>query len=326
MKALRLVELNQPLSEENIPEPTPGEGEVIIEVKAAGLCHSDLHFMAGQIKVPRPLTLGHETAGIVVHKGPNTDEVEIGDRVAVYLGDTSAGDNKSMEQMIPGISSDGGLAQKARAMSRNLVKVPDNVDFFDAAVATDAIATSYHAVKGRAEIQSGMKVGIIGLGGLGINGMRVCHLLGAQTLVADIDAEKLSLAKKEGALKTTSDFLEFRGENPDVVIDFVGSAETLKAAQRVVKHSGRIVLVGLASMKAEIHSFDLASREIELMGSFGATFKDLQEVMELLSQGHLKMDIEKINFNEVNHGLHRLHEGKVKGRLVVDLQSITPGD
>ena len=321
MKALRLLDLNQGLVKQIIPEPQPNAGEVIIKVKAAGLCHSDLHFIAGQIKVPRPLTLGHETSGIVIRTGPGVEKFKNGDRVAVYLGDTEAGDNKSMEQMIPGISSDGGLADEVRVMARNLVKIPDNVSFFDAAVATDAIATSYHAVKGRAMVHENMKVGIIGLGGLGLNGMRICHLLNATTLVADIDNGKLETARKEGAIGTENDFMIFKGQEPDVVIDFVGNQETLKAAQRVVKHGGSVVLVGLGAMKIEIHSFDLASREINLLGSFGATYKDLQEVMQLLSEGHLKMDIEKIQFDQVNEGLHRLHKGEVGGRLVVDMDS-----
>jgi 2-desacetyl-2-hydroxyethyl bacteriochlorophyllide A dehydrogenase len=303
MKAYRLNELNRELDMEEIPDPDPGENEVVLEVKATGLCHSDLHFISGQIKVPVPLTLGHETAGVIIEKGSEVRDFEIGDRVAIYLGDADKGAVGAAAMAVPGITTDGGLAEKVKVHSKNVVRIPDKVSWEAAAVATDAIATSYHAVKQKAKVKKGDIVGVIGLGGLGWNGMKIAQHLGGKLIVADPDTKKTEQAIQAGVEKAVPDFLQLKGEDPDVIIDFVGIPQTIKAAQKVVKAGGRIVIVGLGALKAEIHVLDLASRELSLIGSFGSLYSDLQDVMQLLADEVLKLKIETIGFDQVNSGI-----------------------
>ena len=175
MKSWRFTGTNEPLRLEELPEPSAGPGKVVIDVKAAGICHTDVGIltdpgwmtMLGQV----PVTLGHEDAGVISAVGDGVTDFKVGDRVAI-CPTTSAG--------CPGSSFDGGFGPKIVIGTEALVRIPDEVDFVNGAAATDAGMTSYAAVVRRGGVKAGDKVGIIGLGGLGQIGARVAYLLGAE--------------------------------------------------------------------------------------------------------------------------------------------------
>lgn len=178
MKAWQLTAVNEPLDLIEREDPHPGPGQVVVDVRASGICHSDVGFLDGTltwILAKLPLVLGHEVAGVVSEVGPGVDGWAVGDRVAAF-GDP---------QHSPGWSVDGGFADKFLASASGLIKLPDAVDFVQAATATDAGQTAYGAVMGAGKLRAGERVGIIGLGGLGLTGSRIAVLAGAQVYAAD---------------------------------------------------------------------------------------------------------------------------------------------
>ena len=149
MRAVRLTALKSPLVDEDIEEPTAGPGEALVEIRAAGICHSDAHYRAGGGTVALPLILGHEIAGVIA----GTDR-----RVALhYLHD----DGRMLGKEV-----DGGYAERIVVPAANLVPIPDGVPFEAAAVMMCSTATAYHALR-LASLRAGESVAIIGFGGLG---------------------------------------------------------------------------------------------------------------------------------------------------------------
>jgi alcohol dehydrogenase, propanol-preferring len=161
------------LTWEEVPDPHAGPGEVVVDVKAAGLCHSDV----GALQDPKwmqsfpriPMTLGHENAGVISEVGPGMDEWKVGDRVGL---DPVMPDGDAI-----GYGAwDGGYGPKVRATGANLVRLPDELSFEMGAMATDSGITSYHAMVTAGGLEKGMRVGVTGLGGLGYIGARVAIL------------------------------------------------------------------------------------------------------------------------------------------------------
>ncbi|WP_165541475.1 alcohol dehydrogenase catalytic domain-containing protein, partial [Bifidobacterium longum] len=175
MKSWRFTGTNEPLQLAELPEPTAGPGQVVVDVKAAGICHTDVGILTDPgwmtMLAQVPVTLGHEDAGVISQVGEGVDDFQVGDRVAI-CPTTPAG--------CPGSSFDGGFGPKIVVGTQALVRIPDEVDFVNGAAATDAGMTSYAAVVRRGGVKAGDRVGIIGLGGLGQIGARVAHLLGAE--------------------------------------------------------------------------------------------------------------------------------------------------
>lgn len=193
-----------------IDRPVPERGEVLLRVRAAGLCHSDLHIIfdeLGGYPIPAPLTLGHEICGEAVELGEGVTGIELGRRYAVF-GPVGCGncrwcrsgrDNLCTESRWIGIARDGGYAEYVTVPAQALVPVPDSVSDAAAAIATDAILTSYHALLTVARLQPGEGVAIIGVGGLGLHAVQIASAFGAVVLALDIQERKLELARQHGA-------------------------------------------------------------------------------------------------------------------------------
>ena len=314
MQAYRYENKATGLVLENASIPEPNADQVLIAVEAVGLCHSDLHIISGRAKrITKKQTLGHEVAGTVVKLGSATSHLAQGDRVAVALildGPGRQGWNKTI-----GLGYDGGYAAFATAYTSSVVKIPDNVSFGQAAVATDSIATAYCAVVGGAAASASMTIGILGLGGLGMNGVQIAALQGSKVYGIDIDEKKFKDAKHYGALEcfTSLDFAT--GIAFDAIVDFAGVGTTTREAVAAVKPLGCVVLVGLGAENTTINTAVLVGRKITLKGSVSASLKDFETVLQLISSRRITPNLEEIPFSAVKEGLRRLHEGQVKGRL-----------
>jgi propanol-preferring alcohol dehydrogenase len=309
MKAWQFVGQGKPLVRTEIPEPVAGPGEVVVEIKAAGVCHTDVSIMEGPVSsilAHIPIVLGHEVAGVIAEIGPDVNGFAVGDAVGIDPSEGLTG---------PGVGRDGGYAEKAIAKVGELVRIPAGVSFEQAAAGTDAGATAYHAVRTAGKVEAGTKVVIIGLGGLGQIGARVAVLAGAEVYVADIRPELAEVAAELGAVKFVTDVSELTSENADVVVDFAG-ANTTQSAIAVVRPGGRVVQIGAAAPEATISVFELMMKRVELVGSLGSDRGDLEEVYRLFSTGQLNPVISTIGFEEIAEGLERLRKGDIAGRLV----------
>ncbi|GAA4670995.1 zinc-binding dehydrogenase [Frondihabitans cladoniiphilus] len=309
MKAWQFTEVDVPLTLSDVETPAPAANEIVVHVKAAGLCHSDVGFIDGTLTPLlgfHPITLGHEIAGIVSAVGSDVTEFTVGQRVGIPA---------TIEDG-PGTEKNGGFAEEVAVLAKLVVPLPEHVPFDQAAAATDAGLTSYHAVKVQGRVSEGMKVGIIGLGGLGSLGAQAALALGAKLYVAEKNEKVHDYARSLGAVGVSTDIEDFKDDQLDVIVDFAGYGTTTDGAIKTLRRGGRIVQVGLARATGTLDLQTLTLNEIELVGSQAGTKQDLVEVLELIEQGKLKSRITEIGFDEIGDGVGKLQRGEVIGRLV----------
>ncbi|MEV8546906.1 zinc-binding dehydrogenase [Streptomyces sp. NPDC051572] len=317
MKAWQFTNTHEPLVLSEVPEPTVGPGTVVIDIKAAGLCHSDVGLLEDEGWLPMlgklPITPGHEIAGVISEIGEGVEGWKVGDRVGVCPTVEGASS--------PGYTHDGGYSFKCSADAKSLVAVPDSLSFEAAAAGTDAGMTSYHAVVTAGGVKQGDRIGIVGLGGLGQIGARIAVLRGCEVYVAEPNEQVWPLGEEIGVTKIVSDVTGFADESLDVIVDFAGFGTTTAGAVEAVRHGGRVVQVGLGRMDATINISALVTHRVTLIGSLGGTIDDIKGVYEMMATGELKPALTSITFNEIPEGLDRLAKGGVVGRLVAALNA-----
>ncbi|SNT45262.1 alcohol dehydrogenase catalytic domain-containing protein [Rhodococcoides kyotonense] len=308
MKAWQFTAVGEPLTKVESEDPTPGPDDVLVETGAVGLCHSDIGFMDGTITSLLghvPITLGHEIVGTVVEVGSNVTEFAAGDRIGIPA--TTDG---------PGTAINGGYAQKVVVPARLPVTLPDGLSFRDAAPATCSGRTAYRAVHTAGRIESGMKVGIIGFGGLGFFGVQIALAAGATVYVSELNESRWASATELGATAISKDIRDFESEELDLIIDFAGAGNTLGSAVDAIRHGGRIVEVGLGSDTTSISIPNLTMKEVQIVGSSNGTKEEARAILELFADGSVRPNTEQITFDDIPAGLHRLEEGSADARLI----------
>jgi 2-desacetyl-2-hydroxyethyl bacteriochlorophyllide A dehydrogenase len=307
MKAVRLVKPGQPLEMQELPVPSLGAKDVLVKVKAAGICRSDMHYRAGTSPVhPLPMTLGHEVAGVVEEVGAEVRNVNVGDRVCLhYL--VSCGDcpycARGSEQFCTtgsmiGKYRDGGYAEYIVVPSRNAVPLPEEIPFEQGAIMMCSSATSFHALH-KAELKLGETVAVFGVGGLGISAVQLAQAFGALDVYAvDISADKLRLAESHGAIpvnaKLADAVAEIKrltgGQGVDVALELVGLRQTAEQAVHSLAVFGRAVMVGIAEQPFEVHSYhDIIQREAHIIGCADHLLQELPLLAELVRRGALDL-------------------------------------
>ena len=312
MKGWEFTGTHQPLRIVEKPDPKAKPGYVVLKTLAGGLCHSDvsaldLESWMASFKVP--VIMGHEVCGEIVEIGEGVEGFEIGDVVSVcplYAKDGTT----------PGYTRDGGYGTMTTAPVEQLVKVPEGLSVAKAAAATDAGATSYHAVCTVGGIKPGMKVGIIGVGGLGQFAVRIAVVKGCEVYVATRKPAAQERALALGAKEVKPCITDFADKNLDVIIDFAGAGKTTADAINTVGQYGKVVLVGMAADTSQINTYPLIFKEMSIEGSQGSTTDDLRDCLELLASGELDPAIHTCSFEEIGEGIEKLRRGEIDGRLV----------
>lgn len=320
--------MNRPLKLEEIPPPTVGEEDVLVRIKAAGICGSDISILKrGFSKPPKlPIILGHEMSGIIERVGTKVRDVSIGERVAVdYV--ISCGQcfycNQGAESLCTsakglGSSIDGGYAEYVAVPARNVLKLPESIPFDQAAIMGCAVATAFHAV-GVAQMRPGDTVAIYGLGGVGIHVVKWAKALGAGKIVGiDADPGKLKVAKEFGcetALNpldgdTVPKIMEVtHGFGADVAIECVGNKDALEQAIACLGKQGRMVFVGNYYGKISIDPCDFNNNEKHAIGSCDHTRNDLRRIIQLVVSGRIDLSTSithRVRFEELVQGLEIL--------------------
>lgn len=344
MRAARFHGAGLDIQIEDVPYPVPASGEVVVRVAACGICGSDVHFLEGMpVPAGLPITLGHEPAGIVDAVGAGVTEWVPGDRVALHLGNgcgtcrtCQAGHPNCCARLIaPGLHIDGAFAEAIKAPAGNLVRVPEEVSLTAAAVATDCVATPYHALTCRAHFRQGERVAVIGVGGIGGQAVRLASVLGAGQVVAvDVSAVALQRAERAGATHTIH--VE-PGEDPslriryvteggaDIVLECVGSPAAVAAGVRALLPGGRLIAVGVGMMPPTIDLpqalFSLT--ELAVIGSFGSHKEDLEAILRMQATGAIDIESSishRLPLGEVANGLEMLRTKKGDPqRIVVEM-------
>jgi propanol-preferring alcohol dehydrogenase len=336
MKAAVLHEFKKPLAIEEVARPTPGPGEVLIEVEACGVCHSDLHVADGDWKqlagiVKKPLILGHEIVGRVVEKGATVHDLQLGDRVGVPWVHWTCGvcefcrdgiENLCIKQAITGVTVDGGYAEFARAPASHAMKIPSNLPAKEVAPLFCAGVTVYRALK-HANILDGQRLAVFGVGGLGHIAIQLGRSLGAEVTAIDISDEKLALAKSLGASHTlnaaSSDVVkELRGKG-GVHVAIVTSAA--KAAYDLafygLRPTGTLLVVGLPAEDIAFPPIMMAAGEIRIQATAVGTRDDLREVLAMAAAGKVRCQVTSRPLAQANEVLEDLRHGRIAGRVVL---------
>ena len=346
MRALRLEAWQSPAVLREVPTPEPGPGQVLIQVGGAGACHSDLHLMhefePGQLPWNPPFTLGHENAGWVHAVGQGVTGLEIGQPVAVVGAwgcGTCARCRAGLEtycdhpELAPvpggggGLGLDGGMADYLLVpAARHLVPLPDGLDPEHAAPLTDAALTPYHAVRRSwPKLTPGSTAVAIGVGGLGHLGVQVLSATTAARVIAvDPRESARDLAKRSGAdvvLASGPDLVaQIReatgGLGADVILDFVGSDQTLAAAAASVRQLGDVTIVGLGGGTLPM-SFFSVPYEVSVQSTYWGNRHELVEVLDLAARGLLRAEVQRFSLEEAASAYEQLAAGRIDGRAVV---------
>ncbi len=315
MKAWQFHHTHKPLERAELPEPTPGPGEVVLDIKAAGLCHSDVGVLDDEgwlaIIPNRPIVMGHEIAGVVSAVGEGVTEFAVGDRVGVCPTGASPS--------APGYGRDGGFTEKHVCLPGDLVPMPEGLSFEMAALGTDAGMTAYHAIMTIGGLQPGWKVGVIGFGGLGQVGARVGVVKGAQVHVAEINRDMWDRARAVGAVDVVADAAEWAGQDFDLVVDYAGFGETTTNAVKAVRRGGTVVLVGMGKLQFSLDTMDMILKEARVLGSNGGTPQDVADVYELLAAGAIEPAVTVVGFDDIPAYLDKLRAHEVTGRVVAHI-------
>jgi len=299
MKAIRMVEADKPLEMQDIPIPSIGVKDILVRVRAAGICHSDAHYRAGKSSMGSlPITLGHEVSGLVEKIGTQVTTLKAGDRVALHYN-ISCGDcfycSTGNEQFCTTVKMlghhvDGGYAEYIALPVRNAIPLPDEISFEEGATLMCASATALHALrKGRVKV--GETVAVFGVGGLGLSAIQLARAMGAVEVYAvDIQQDKLELASEYQAIPVDaarSDPVEeirklTQGKGVDVALEMIGLQQTMKQTVASLGVMGRAVIVGISRDPLEVNPYaTLIGHEAEIIGSNDHLLQELPLLIDI---------------------------------------------
>jgi propanol-preferring alcohol dehydrogenase len=307
VKAVRLIHIGSPLELQEIPVPRPGPRDLLVRIRAAGICHSDAHYRAGRSSVgPLPQTLGHEVSGVVEETGADVAGFRPSDRVCLHYLVTcglceycSRGNEQfCVGGKMIGKHIDGGYAEYIAVPERSAIHLPAEISFAHAAAMMCSSSTAFHALR-KGRLQPGETVAVFGAGGLGMSAIQLARGIGALDVYAvDINAEKLRLAESFGATAVnaaTGDPVAAlrdltRGRGVDVALELIGLPLTMEQAVRSLAVMGRAVLAGIAGSPLQVDSYrDLLGREAEVIGCSDHLMSEFPLLLEYARRGVLDL-------------------------------------
>ena len=336
-KAAVVRQLGKPLVIEDVPVPQPGPGEVLVKVKACGVCHTDLHAASGDwpVKPVPPFIPGHEVAGIVAALGPGVKNLKVGDAVGVaWLHDAcmsceyceTGWETLCEHQHNTGYSVNGGFAEYVIASAAFAAKLPAMIDFAAVAPILCAGVTTYKGLK-ETDARPGEWVAISGIGGLGHVAIQYAKAMGLKVAAIDIAADKLALARETGAdlavnalaNDAVDKVLTATGGGAHGVLVTAVSTAAFAQALKMVRRKGTVSLVGLPPGEFPMPIFDVVLKRVTVRGSIVGTRRDLDEAIAFAADGKVKAEVTKVPLSQINDVFERMKAGKIDGRMVLDL-------
>jgi len=331
MKAAVLEAANTSLviTEREIPQP--GAGEILIKVKACGVCHTDVHLIAGEWRLHKlPLILGHEVVGLVESLGAGVVQSNPGDRVGVpwiysacgvceYC--TSEREAVCPSIVVTGFMVDGGYAEYLVAKASYAVAVPAELSFVDAAPLCCAGLTPYRALK-VSGARLGETVAIWGVGGLGHYAVQIAKAMGTRVIAVDIQPAKLDLARQLGAdvtLEAEKAAKAIRAlGGAHVAVCLASSSDVIARAFEGLRRGGTLVLVGLPAGTFTLPILGSVAKGIRILTSAVGTRQDLRELLSFAAAGKIRTIAETCRLDDINGALARIREGNISGRVVLE--------
>ena len=358
MKAAVLNAPKTPLAIEELAIDEPIAGEALVRVVAAGVCHSDLHFIEGTYPGRLPMVLGHEVAGVVEQVGPGVTQVKPGDRVIMgfvqpcghcrycdagrpnlcQTRTTSRPADRPIlkrgDQAVSGMAGTAGFAQRSVMPATGLVQVPDGIGLDVAALVGCSVMTGYGAVVNTAKVEPGSTVAVIGAGGVGLNIIQAARLAGASRIIAvDMVEAKLGVAKQFGATDTVNagdtdpvrKVQEITGGGADFTFEAIGLKVTAEQAYQMAGRGGTAVIVGMIPPMDQISiSGMIWMQEKTLKGSYYGSARfhtDMPRIFDLYRQGKLNIEglvTKRFPLEGINEAFDLLRSGAVS-RSVLEI-------
>lgn len=348
MKAARIISPQQPLKITEVETPKPKDIEVVVKVKAVGVCHSDLHLWEGGYDtgdgfmkvtdrgVKFPVTPGHEIVGMVTEIGSAVQGISVGDNVLVYpwigCGICSAcrvgNDNICDTPRSLGVFQDGGYAEYVLVPHFKFLANISGIDLDAATSLACSGLTAYTAIK-KSNANSQHSIVIFGTGGLGLMGVQIARAItNANIICVDIDDTKLALAKELGADNVVNSkdpdaaqkiISLCNGKGADCVIDFVNAPPTVKMGLTVLRKRGNMILVGLFGGSIDLSLVTIPLKSITIQGVYTGNYNDMLELIGLAKRGVINPTISKrYSLSDANTALEDLKARKIIGRAVIN--------
>lgn len=342
MKAMVLREFGKALQLEHWPDPECGPADVVLEVRACGLCGTDLKIVAGDVPSVRlPHVPGHEVAGVVAEAGRDVKGLRPGDRACAHFyvpclacEPCRAGrPNLCLEMPAGRIAGrlgfewPGAFAERVRVPARALVRLPPDTPLDELCVCADAVATPYHALHTRLGVTAGQRLVLLGAGGgLGLHAVQIARAAGARVVAVDRGGNRIEHARALGADEGVDtaipgqwEALLARGRFADAVIDMAGAAEIAAQATGCVKPGGHQVIVGYRyGERLPIPYQPAVSFELTFLGSRASTQSDLEAAVALVLAGKVRPVVAaRVPLEQANQALESLRTAHLSGRTVL---------
>ncbi|MBN2239210.1 MAG: Zn-dependent alcohol dehydrogenase [Dehalococcoidales bacterium] len=357
MKAAVCYEYGKPLVVEELEMESPHKGEVKVKLVATAVCHSDLHFISGDIQQPPPFVPGHESAGFVDEVGEGVTNVKPGDRVVVSLlrscgvcrycltgrpsmctaewplNTESRWKNKAGVAVGHGLRV-GSFAEYCMVDKSQVIPIPDDMPMDRAALLACGVITGYGAVINKAKVKPAESCVIIGVGGVGLNAIQGADIAGAYPIIAvDMLDKKLEASKAFGATHLVNaskgDPIEqiqeiTGGYGADYVIVTVGVTSAIAQGVGMLGRQGTAVIVGLATQNLEVFPMDIIDNEKVITASFMGTTnssQDIPKLVNLYKAGKLKLDeliTGHYKLDDINEAIRSTESGEAL-RNIIDL-------
>lgn len=319
-----------------IPDPEPGPGEVLLDVLAAGVCGTDHHIVAGELGVAPGTVPGHEICGRIAALGSGVEGWEPGMHVVSYgqvTCDTcpaclSGHQNRCKSPQGFGMARQGGFAQRISVPARCITPLPETVSDAVGAIATDAVATPFHALVSVGRIRPGESVVVIGTGGLGMHAVLLARMAGAGRIVG-VDP---SPGARDAALEAGADtvFDPSAEEDParalrsfargtTLAVELVGRADSVELGLATLAPGGRLVVVGVGNERPRLPPLiRFIGTEVSVHGSFGSTLAEIETVLGLIAAGRLDVSRSVGRVIPLEKGPAVLREPAEPARTVLD--------
>jgi alcohol dehydrogenase len=311
MKAAVYEKFQHPPTIQQVPDPTPSDGGVVLKVMACGICRSDWHgWMGNDADIKLPHVPGHELAGIIGSTGKNVKDFKVGERVTLpfVCGCGKCEQCRSGNQQIcdrqfqPGFTHWGGFAEYVAIdhADTNLVRLPDEVDFVTASSLGCRFITSFRAVVEQGKVQPDQWVAVWGCGGVGLSAVMIAAALGAHVVAIDIANDKLELAGSIGATVTLNSsevpsiieaVKDITGGGAHVSLDALGHPQLLLDSISSLRKRGKHIQIGIMESgghRPQIPIDLVIGRELEIIGSHGMQAHKYPEMLQMIVAGKLQ--------------------------------------
>ncbi|MBT8372583.1 MAG: zinc-dependent alcohol dehydrogenase family protein [Desulfobacterales bacterium] len=344
MRAAVYEEFAKPLMIQSVPDPTPAERGVVIQVKATGLCRSDWHgWMGHDPDITLPHVPGHELAGVIEAIGKDVTQWKIGDKVTLPFAcgcgtcpQCASGNHQVCDrQFQPGFTHWGSFAEYVAIdyADVNLVRLPEKLDFVTAASLGCRFVTSFRAIVDQGKVSAGQWVAVHGCGGVGLSAIMIANALGANTVAIDIRDEKLDFARSIGAVATVNatnaenvveEVLDITQGGAHISIDALGSPATCFNSVANLRKRGKHVQVGLmlADQRHPAVPMDkVIANELEILGSHGMQAHKYPALLAMIQAGKLRPQIligKTINLEESLEALINMNSFGGTGVTVIN--------